>query len=372
LRILHVSEVHWGGVVSLIREFVDEQVARGDDVALLAPPGFPPIHAPRSMPWRFDRGDVRSYPRAFRELRRAVGDFQPDVIHLHSFMAGFLGRLPGAVRGTPVVYQPHAWSFDLNERGLFRRSVQTWERIAGRRTGVIVTNCQAEIDEGRDFGVRAPAVTIGVAIDPEHYKPVDEAAHARYREQCGVHQRRMLVCVGRLVRQKGQDLLVEAWERRPIPDTELVLVGPGDVAPLRAVAPTQWNKTIRAVGEQSEVRHWLWAADALVLSSRYETVAMVVAEAMASGRPVVATAVNGTTEVLAAGDLPAAGRIVPVGDMDSLLDEAAAILDDPEVASALAAAGRARAEQQFGPATVAARLNAAYTEAIGATSATPA
>lgn len=364
MRVLHVSEVHWGGVVHLIREFADTQVDRGDDVLLLMPQASPALGNAEIERWDLARGEPVTYARAYHQLRRTVARFRPDVVHLHSFVAGFLGRLPGAVHGTPVVYQPHAWSFDLREEQLFQLSVRAWERLAGRRATVMVTNCRDEIDEGRSTGIRTPAVSIGVAIDLEHFRPVGEEERARSRQECGVVAGRMLVCVGRLARQKGQDLLVEAWERRPLPDTELVLLGPGDTEALAAAAPSTWGRSIRAVGEQSDVRPWVWASDALVLSSRYETVALVVAEALACARPVVATAVNGAAEVVLGGALPPGGRVVPLGSMDQLLDAAGGILDDPGTARAMSSAGRARAEDLFCPGDVADRLTGAYEQAV--------
>ncbi len=363
MRILHVSEVQWGGVVSLIHEFTDAQVARGDEVLLLTPPAFPALANAPVERWELTRGDPKTYVRAYRQLRATVARFQPDVIHLHSFVAGFFGRLPGAVGGVPVVYQPHAWSFELREEWLFQQSVRAWERWAGRRTTVMVTNCQDEIDEGRRAGVVGPAVSIGVAIDQERFRPVSDVERSEHRLACGVTSPRMLLCIGRLTRQKGQDELVRAWERRPLPDTELVLVGPGDADPLAAAAPREWDRSIRAAGDQADVRPWIWAADALVLSSRYETVALAIAESMSCARPVVATAVNGAREVVLQGELPAAGRVVPLGAMDELLDAALGLLDDPAATGVMAGAGRVRAQELFDPDRVAGRLVGAYEQA---------
>lgn len=363
MRVLHVSEVCWGGVVNLIHQFTEAQVSGGDEVLLLAPPAFPQLRKAAMQPWDLDRGDPATYLRACRQLRRAAVKFRPDVIHLHSFVAGFFGRLPFTVAGAPVVYQPHAWSFDLREERLFQQSVRGWERLAARRTSVMVTNCQDEIDEGRRAGVAGPAVSIGVAIDPTHFRPAADQERVDQRRACGVSHARMVLCVGRLARQKGQDELVQAWERRPLPDTELVLLGPGDTAPLAAAAPKEWGRSIRAVGEQNDVRSWIWASDALVLSSRYETVALAIAEAMSCARPVAATAVNGAREVLLQGGLPPAGRVVPLGAMEELLEAAARIINDPEESEGMARAGRSRAEELFSPAAVAARLDGAYEQA---------
>lgn len=363
LRVLHVSEVHWGGVVTLIQHFVEGQRRAGDDVFLLAPPAFPGVPTDIKVPWSLVRKEPRTFPLAYRELVRAVRRLEPDVIHLHSFLAGLIGRLPHAIEGVPVVYQPHAWSFDLREDRLFGASVKSWEKLASGRTAVLVTNCEDEIAEGREVGIRTKAHSIGVIVDTHHHRPVDDVARQLHRANCGVTERRMLVCIGRLARQKGQDLLVRAWERARPPETELVLVGPGDPTQLAGLAPTQWGRTIRAVGEQTDIRPWLHASEALLLSSRYETVSLVIAEAMSCGRPVVTTAVNGASEVVLGGDLPAAGIVVPLEDMRGLLDSAERLLGDELLSARFSDAGRQRAERLFSSEQVSLRLRAAYESA---------
>nr|MDQ3326696.1 glycosyltransferase [Actinomycetota bacterium] len=88
MRVLHVSEVTWGGVVSLLHDFMAEQLNRGHQVSLLAPdtfpapdPGLPQL---RRTAWSLDRRNPRSYPRALAQLRGAVRRERPDVVHLHS------------------------------------------------------------------------------------------------------------------------------------------------------------------------------------------------------------------------------------------------------------------------------------------------
>jgi glycosyltransferase involved in cell wall biosynthesis len=172
--------------------------------------------------------------------------------------------------------------------------------------------------------------------------------------------------VGRLARQKGQDQLLAAWERRRPADTVLVLLGPGDPAPLQAIAPTQWGGSVLAVGGQDDVRPWLRAADLVVQPSRYEGFSVVVAEVMAAGVPIVATAVNGVREAVVEGPWGPAGAVVPLADMDALLDEVEARLTDPRQRRVEGAAARARAEQLFRGDRVMARLEDAYRDAIRA------
>jgi len=370
VHVLHVSEVTWGGVVSLLRAFVTEQTDRGHDVAVLAPAALPDLGtaAVRRIGWGMWRRRPLSYVRAVAELRAAVRAERPDVIHLHSAFAGLLGRLP-VLSGTgsvPVVYQPHAWSFDLFDRATLGYALRVWERGASRRTDVIVANCTDEIDEGRRLGITTPARALGVPLDVAHFRPVDEAERQRRRDELGVEHDHLLLCLGRLAKQKGQDLLVAAWEQAPPPDTELLLVGPGDPAALRALAPTQWGRSIRWVDEQPDVRPYLWACDLLVLPSRYETVAVVVAEAMACERPVVACAVNGVAMAVSDPPHEPGGTVVAAGDVTGLLAESGRLLQDPERRAELGADGRRRVIELFTPAQVVDRLDAAYAAAIQA------
>ena len=372
LRILHVSEVHWGGVLTLLRHFVAEQAAAGHEVHVLGPEelfaGAEPLDG-RVTPhhWTVRRGNPLTLARAVRQLRRLVAELEPDVVHLHSFFAGMLGRLPGGLSGlagVPVVYQPHAWSDRLSPRASAAALVRAIERRGSRRTTLLVANCTDELLRGQEFGVRTPGRPIGVTVDLELFRPPTDEERSRARATLGLDGRRVALVLGRLARQKGQDLLLPEWERSRPDDTVLALVGPGDLDFVIGPAGREWGRSVIAPGGTDDVRPWLWAADVLVLSSRYETVALVVAEAMATGLPVVATAVDGVREVLLEGEEPAAGAVVPLDDMAGLVRELTRRLDDPDLRRAEAAAGPLRARTRFAPSAVAGKLEAAYREAI--------
>ncbi|MFD2091532.1 glycosyltransferase [Blastococcus deserti] len=369
LRILHVSETYGGGVETLVRQFTAQQISRGHSVHLLAPPGMASVQGVERSTWEPRRSRPTSVVPAVRTLRRTVRLHQPDVVHLHSFVAGLLGRLPvpAPLRlDVPVLYQPHAWSFQVFGMRSAATAMRAWERRASSRTDVLLTNCSDEVEEGRRSGITTAARVLGVAVDLERFRPASEALRERARRDLGLTARHVLLCMGRLAHQKGQDLLVAAWEQRRPPDTVLVLLGPGDPAPLRALAPTQWGRSLVAAGGQDDVRPWLWATDVLLLPSRYETIGLCVAEAMACGVPVVATDVNGVRETVVAGPARPAGAVVPVRDMDALLDEAKTRLEDPLLRRTEGMNGRARAEELFRPERLADRLEDAYRDAVRA------
>lgn len=365
-RVLHVTEAPGWGIYSLLVEFTREQHARGDEVHVLAPPAMRRLADVTHHDWSVARGKPWTYPFGLRDLRRTVAEVRPDVVHLHSFFGGLFGRLPmvSGLGDVPTVYQPHAWAFNVVELARAKKVIEAWERNAGRRTDVMVANCIEEVDEGRAVGAATAGISLGIALDTDRFQPVDAEERGRLRAELGLGAGGVLLCLGRLAKQKGQDQLVTAWEAAPLTDAELVLVGIDEPAELAALAPTQWGSTIRAVPSVTDVRPWLHAADLLVLPSRYEGSAVTVPEAMACGLSVVTTAVNGVQEEVVDGPHPPAGAVVPLGDMTALLAESARRLGDPELAAAEAVAARARAVDMFATAVVVDKLDAAYEQAI--------
>jgi glycosyltransferase involved in cell wall biosynthesis len=354
-------------VVTLVDHFLAEQRRAGHQPHLLAPAGPASWSGPEHHLWHVDRGRPRSVVPALHELDDVLRAVRPDVVHLHSFVAGQLGRVswsPVRRHDVPVVYQPHAWSTELFRQPLLARAVGTAERRASLRTDVIVGNCRDEIGYGRRLGITCPGRAIGVAVDTELFRPADATARREARNRLGLDLRPLLLVLGRLAYQKGQDQLVEAWERLARRDVLLALVGPGDPRPLMRIAPREWGRSVRWFGDVEDVRDWLRAADVLVLPSRYETVGLVVAEAMSCGVPVVATDVHGSLETIMNGRLPRGGAVVPLGDMDALLGQVLLRVDHPELREQESRAARRRAVSLLGPAEVAARLEAAYREAL--------
>ncbi|WP_349367874.1 glycosyltransferase family 4 protein [Salinarimonas sp.] len=185
-----------------------------------------------------------------------------------------------------------------------------------------------------------------------------------------------LVAIGRFVEQKGQLLLLEALARarRTHPALTLVLVGDGPMraAVERAIAQHGLADAVRLAGWRDEagVRAELAGATALVLPSFAEGLPVVVMEAMAAARPVVATAIAGVPELVREGET---GWLVPAGDAEALADALRALAASPiERLAALGRAGRARVLERHDVDAQAARLAALFAEAARATEPRPA
>lgn len=356
MRVLHVVEVTHGGVVTLVRAFALDQAHRGLDVHVLARPDVDGL-AGQVHRWDPVRRRPGSLISAVRDLHQVVAATEPDVVHLHSFFPGVLGRVrrwPGSPR---VVYQPHSWAFQAAPWPGLEHLVARWERAAARRTDLTITNCRQELDEAREHKVEGAMSVVGLPVDTDHFRPGDKATA---REALGVAADRTIVCVGRLSRQKGQRDLALAWASSPLPATELVFVGPGDPDTVTDVLPSDLRATVRMVGPTQDVRPWLHAADLVVLPSRYEGQSVAMAEALACGVPVVMTDVNGAQEAVAPRGQPPAGAVVPPGDMKELLRQCEDRLHDPTRLVAEGQVARERATALFDAAGIMERVLQAY------------
>jgi glycosyltransferase involved in cell wall biosynthesis len=268
-----------------------------------------------------------------------LADTDPHLVHLHSAKAGLVGRLV-VRRRTPVVYQPHGWSF-LAATGPARAATLRWERWATTWTDELICVSEAERQLGRSAGVEVRTSVVPNGVDLDAWRPQGPEERAEARERLGLAPGPLAVCVGRLARQKGQQDLLGAWPevRAAVPDARLVLVGDGpDRDALERVADT--TEGVRFVGSRSDVADWLTASDVVVVPSLWEGMALVPLEAMASARSIVATNVTGIVESVP----EVAGAIVPPGDRHALAEAVATRLSKPDAADDEGLEGRSHVE----------------------------
>jgi glycosyltransferase involved in cell wall biosynthesis len=147
--------------------------------------------------------------------------------------------------------------------------------------------------------------------------------------------------IGRLVPIKGLPTLLEAFALAlgRAPSARLVLVGDGPDRPAlqEQVTALGLGPAVRFAGWRTDLPALYRTFDAVVLSSRNEGTPLAVIEAMAAGRPVVATSVGGVPDVVADGKT---GMLVPPDDPRTLADALVALVDGPALRRSLGAAGR--------------------------------
>jgi len=273
-------------------------------------------------------------------LARMLAEFRPHVLQTFLFHANVVGALAARRAEVPVlvggirVAEPKRWHLWLQRRlmGRFDRFVCVSESVAGhaRERGAIDSDKLIVIPNGIDAAA--------YAVD----RSTDLTA-------LGVPEgKRAIVCIGRLNRQKGIDVLIDAAPSflARLPEHELLVVGEG---PWRGrlearAAASGVAKRIHFCGYRNDVPEILAACELLVLPSRWEGMPNVILEAMAGGLPVVASDVEGIAEVL--GPL-APEQTVPPLDTGALASHVAGILEHRGAAERLGAANRARVEKHF-------------------------
>jgi glycosyltransferase involved in cell wall biosynthesis len=328
VAVLHVAQPRDGGVARYLVAACLDQLARGWRVAVACPDGerladdLSRAGIPR-LRWTAVRSPGPGAVGEAARLRALIAGMRPDVVHLHASKAGLAGRL-GPFPRIPILFQPHGWSW-LAAGGAMRAASLAWERTAARRTDLLLCVGDGEAEQGRAHGVRGRYAVVRNGVDLTRFRPAHAGARAGARHRLGVPARvPLVVCPGRLTRQKGQDVLLEAWPmiRYATPAARLALVGEGDLADrLRATAPAG----VTFAGAVDDVRDWLAAADVVVLPSRWEGLSLAVLEAMAVGRSVVVSDVPGLAEALG----PGAGAAVPPGDPVALAAAVTPRLLDP-------------------------------------------
>lgn len=284
--------------------------------------------------------DPRVLVRCVRHLRRR----EPDVVVAFLHHATLAARLSVPLAGGPVLV-----SSVRNERlgGRLRRTVQ---RLLRPLDDLATVNSAHVARRLADRGILDPDRTEVVenAVDTSAYGGEPPPG---LRASLDVGPDRVLwVAVGHPDPQKGYDVLVEAWGRvtARVPEAELRIAGEGPERSRleRRIRELGVGDTCRLLGARDDVPTLLAAADAFVLSSRWEGSPNAVMEAMASGLPVVATRVGGVPELLDSGE---AGRLVPPEDPERLAEAMVEVSRAPaEERRRLGARARERVRERHG------------------------
>jgi len=290
----------------------------GDEVLLLTGPEAGPEgellreHAEAGVPVRVLRSLRRSIIpwsdwRAYRQIRRALAEFHPDVVHTHSAKAGFLGRLAAARLHIPaIVHTIHGAPFHPYQSAAARRLFQACERFAARRCHRLISVADAMTDLMVEAGVaeRRKFVTIYSGMDTEPFLKADSRRDAT-REQFGFAPDHLVIGkIARLFHLKGHADLIAAAEKvvRERPEVRFLLVGDGVLRDEleRDVRRRGLEQHVRFAGLVSprEVPAMISAMDVLVHVSLREGLARALPQALLAGKPVVSYDIDGAREVV--------------------------------------------------------------------------
>ncbi|WP_422927895.1 glycosyltransferase [Singulisphaera sp. PoT] len=281
-------------------------------------------------------------PPALLRLIRFLKSRRFDVVQTWIFAANTYGRIAAKAAGVPVVVTAEM-AVDLWKG----QGNLAFDRYLARWTDKVVGNSHAVVDFYREAGIpsdRLEMIFSGIEpVEPPAVDPAEVRREFGFPEGCP-----LLLFAGRLAPQKGVADLLSALDllQHVRPDLRTIIVGDG---PLREQLEStarafRLGEAVRFLGHREDVPRLLAASDILVLPSLYEGLPNVVLEAMQFGKPVIATAAPGTTEVVVHDET---GILVPLSDHPSLARAIRKLVEDPTLAQRLGAAGRARVDAEF-------------------------
>jgi len=322
----------------------------------------------RVVPWL--RHPVHPYWDAVA-LARLSAHFRRErvrLVHTHSSKAGILGRLAARLAGVPVVvHTVHGWSFNDLQRPAVRRLYIALERAVGSLTDRIVVVSESDRRKGLALGIgredRYRLLRSG--IDPSLYeRPVTPREETR----AALGFTREHAVVGTLACLKPQKAPLDFVEAAAVaharnPALRFFIAGEGELRPAveARIRECHLEDVVRVLGWRRDVADLLHAMDLFLLTSRFEGLPRAVLQAMAAGVPVVATAVDGTPEVVRDGET---GLLAPSGEPREAAERVLALVADPGARARYAARAREVLSESFDVRLMVRRLEDLYLEAL--------
>lgn len=351
LRILEMSTIfHVGGITRHVIALGDWLRARGHQVSFAGSPGawLNPTIDPDFISLDVhgvsgEKGDSGILKRVGKlaatalALRRRLKAHPVDVIHAHESAPALVARVATLGMGVPIAVTYHG-----SAPGRVGQFGAVTRRAADR---VIAVSRRSAEDLATRGGVpRAKLQVVGLGLDTP--PPVDPArVEALRRQLLGDHGKLLFVTVARLAEQKGIDVLIQVARRVTAkrPDIHFSVVGDG---PLDGTVQGWAHDAgvpdhVHFLGRSNEPQLHLAAADAFLLTSRWEALPFTIAEAFQQGAPAIATDCGGVAELID----ETVGRVLPVGDADGLAAAVLALAEDADLRRSMAAAARLRGRE---------------------------
>ncbi|MCS6922788.1 MAG: glycosyltransferase [Fimbriimonadales bacterium] len=281
----------------------------------------------------------------FVRLLRLLRGLKLDVAHLHISGINYLFPLLPLLR-LPSVYTVHSIAErDLHARcgGRLVQYLAFRYRLGGVQPVAISEQVRVSFQQLYGWG-ELPVIWNGIPVDEFAPSP-ERRTHWRTREGF-TESEILIVSVAGFRPPKNLSLLVRAFARLPLAEARLLLVGSGEQEmQVRALAQELRVTTrVHFLGVRSDIPELLNACDLFVLSSDWEGTPMAIMEAMASGLPVVSTAVGGVPELVQHGTT---GLLVPKGDEAALVDALCQLGSDAARRQAMGDAARRFAQKHF-------------------------
>ncbi len=287
-----------------------------------------------------------------RRIRRVLEENEIDILHTHGGIAGLLGRRASGKSKTPVVVHTLHGIHYLHYRNKALRSLSIrLERHLSRRTDAVIFVSEADLKEGERHKLASgmKRILIKNGIDVTRFQETEIFEKAKKELKWRLKLSPPIVgTIARLHRQKGIVGLIRAAGQihRGSPEAKIVVVGGG---PLERTLRIEAQKLglegfFIMLGERTDARELLSLFDIFALPSLWEGLPLVLLEAAAMGKPIVATDIDGVREVIRNGET---GLLVPPANPERLAEAILRLLQDRNLARRLGENAKATIPPSF-------------------------
>lgn len=314
-----------------------------------------PVYPLNISSWRKLK-DVFTIPFAVWSLFKLIKDLQIDLVHVNEYWWGPISYIASRTAHVPCIVH-------IRQEIEPRRVKQYWFKKPHKM--IAVSNRIRNV--AIEAGVNATHVTViysgidtSLTVSPDDGKKIREQYHLTAGQP-------VIGTVANLFPRKGYEYLIDALVevRKKVPDIHCLIIGEGDYhyrALLLEMVQTKGLKpNVTFTGFQRAVQAHIAAMDIFVLPSVLEGFGIVLLEAMALGKPVVATTVGGIPEVV---EDYVTGLLVPPKDPEALAQKILYLLENPRIREKLGAAGWARVQERFSVDCMVSQLHRLYGELI--------
>jgi glycosyltransferase involved in cell wall biosynthesis len=303
------------------------------------------------------------------DLTRFLRKKRYHIVHTHNSKAGFIGRLAAKWAGVPIiVHTVHGFAFHDREPAWRQILFRNLERLASRWCDKMVFISQPLIDWAmRDRITRREKIQkIYSGIELDHFEPVPDEERKALKEAWGIREEAPVVgIVSKLWEGKGHTILIHAFEglKQEIPEAVLVIVGEGYLQDKLSdlVDRLGLKGSVLFTGFQMDVRRIIATFDVAVLPSFFEGMGRVLLEAMAMGKPVVASSVGGIPDLVHHGET---GLLVTPGSVSELKSGMLTLIRNKALAKEMGKEGRRRIGEEFSAGRMAQSIEKLYRELL--------
>lgn len=296
-----------------------------------------------------------------------------DVIHLHNFRSYQSAIVCKYAKefNVPYIIQPHGTLPRIIERKNLKQLYDiVWGNDIRRHASKLIAVSRSEAEQFRQAGIPEEKTTL-IPNGIDHVSFMNLPPAGRFKEQYGIHEKHIILYVGRLHKRKGIDILIRAFnsflQSWTGDNVALVIVGPdgGYQSVLEGlVEQLGLSDKVRFIGFIPSLAAAYREADVLVYPSTYEIFGLVPFEALLCGTPVIVTDDCGCGEIIKKAEC---GYLAHYGDVAGLAEALRFALEHPDVNKRMVEAGRRYIEEHLAWESVVKRVEEVYEESINCT-----